>query len=622
MIKICQHFFFVYQDARRRLQDRVKARGFWSGGKGASGSKGFKGKGKGKGFKGSKGFRSLQQRIAESYCRHCNQKGHWRAECPVRKSAESQGSGSEKSAYVAPTSAAVSFDLDQVPEISFENNEHPEDTDVCVFGLVEQRVKFFEEKFKTKLRAKPQSPVRKSRDACLPEVSAQARQSKSDSIEELPSLFASVGTTGVVDLGASQTVIGSEQVSELLNNLPSEIQRQARKTKCNLIFKFGNHQTLPSKVALLLPLQGTWIRIAIVEGRTPFLLSSSFLKRVQAVIDTEKGTLWSKRLNRNLHMTQTNKNLFLLDINQLWESPTSKQCSEPDSVLIVKSSPQESHDGPINPDQCVKTFRAVPAEVKGREPSEGKNSCSSTSSSAVSERFPTHDMKHESQLEVHQLLALRSLPLPVTRVVSPIMSALSAQLLRLQKHQKEEEDQVEIDEMTLADLETQVIMFGKTKMGCKFPEAFADTQWTRFVVSKFESSTKKEHRMYVRYVQLRLDQMEKEELSPEDRYCLHQTTVGPTSSKTTERKGPMTALKSKAKPKASSASVPTYAPDPQGLDLAMSPSFPEELYDLQGRMNSVEHTLQEIVHHLRTLASAPVEQPCNWTVIKEEHPEI
>ena len=32
------------------------------------------------------------------------------------------------------------------------NHEHPEDPDVCVFGLVEQRVKFFEEKFKTKLR--------------------------------------------------------------------------------------------------------------------------------------------------------------------------------------------------------------------------------------------------------------------------------------------------------------------------------------------------------------------------------------------------------------------------------------------------------------------------------------
>ena len=95
------------------------------------------------------------------------------------------------------------------------------------------------------------------------------------------------------------------------------------------------------------------------------------------------------------------------------------------------------------------------------------------------------------------LQALRSVPLPVTRVVSPIMSALSAQLLRLQKQQKEEEDHVEIDEMTLTDLEEQVIMFGKTKMGCKFPEAFADTQWTRFVVSKFESSTKKEHRMYI-----------------------------------------------------------------------------------------------------------------------------
>ena len=230
-------------------------------------------------------------------------------------------------------------------------------------------------------------------------MSAQASRSKSDQFEEFPSLFASVGTTGVVDLGASQTVIGSEQVSELLNNLPSEIQKQARKTKCNLIFKFGNHQTLPSKVALLLPLRGTWIRIAIVEGKTPFLLSSSFLKHVQAVIDTEKGTLWSKRLNRNLHMTQTNKNLFLLDINQLWESQTSKQCSEPDSILIAKSSPQESSDVLTNSDRCEKTIRAVPAEVKVPEPFDSQESCKSTRPSAVSENFSTHSMKHELKLE-------------------------------------------------------------------------------------------------------------------------------------------------------------------------------------------------------------------------------
>jgi hypothetical protein len=55
-----------------------------------------------------------------------------------------------------------------------------------------------------------------------------------------------------------------------------------------LVFRFGNHQTLTSKHALVLPLQKGWFRIAVVPGPTPFLLSSAFLKQIQAVIDTEE----------------------------------------------------------------------------------------------------------------------------------------------------------------------------------------------------------------------------------------------------------------------------------------------------------------------------------------------
>ena len=116
---------------------------------------------------------------------------------------------------------------------------------------------------------------------------------------------------------------------ELLSNLPVKICEQVRKTSCNLIFRFGNHQTLPSRTALLLPLRKTWIRIAIVQGNTSFLLSSSFLKHIKAVIDTEQGTLWSKLLNCNLPIEQSNKNLFLLDINNLWTTQESNEsCPE------------------------------------------------------------------------------------------------------------------------------------------------------------------------------------------------------------------------------------------------------------------------------------------------------
>lgn len=66
-------------------------------------------------------------------------------------------------------------------------------------------------------------------------------------------------------------------------------------------------------------------RIAIVPGRTPFLISSTFLKGIGAVIDTDKGTLWSKTLNKELIIEPNQKNLYTMDINQLWENPSSVQ---------------------------------------------------------------------------------------------------------------------------------------------------------------------------------------------------------------------------------------------------------------------------------------------------------
>ena len=222
-----------------------------------------------------------------------------------------------------------------MPDITFDEST-TKDTSECCLGIVDQRIKYFEQLFKTKLRAKLASPAMmtlnsEDRSTAVTAVTPPVQDSP-DQTEVSPSLF---GTPSVVDLGASQTVIGNEQVPELLNNLTVVIQKQVRKTKCNLIFKFGNHQTLPSTIALLLPLAGPWIRIAIVEGKTPFLLSSSFLKHIKAVIDTEKGTLWSKKLNRSLEMTQSAKNLLLLDINQLCEGDQAQEEQTPEQAFAI-----------------------------------------------------------------------------------------------------------------------------------------------------------------------------------------------------------------------------------------------------------------------------------------------
>ena len=81
-------FFTSYQDARKRLNDRFKARGFWPVKKAIE-----------KG--GKKGN--------NSYCRLCNRRGHWKAECPDRADASKECAAA---AMVVPTSVAV---VEEVP---------------------------------------------------------------------------------------------------------------------------------------------------------------------------------------------------------------------------------------------------------------------------------------------------------------------------------------------------------------------------------------------------------------------------------------------------------------------------------------------------------------------------
>ena len=71
-----------YQEARQRIPDRRRSRGFWPSSK--SKGKGFGGKPYRKG--GQKGSKDeLLARISRTHCKICGALGHWKAECPQRK---------------------------------------------------------------------------------------------------------------------------------------------------------------------------------------------------------------------------------------------------------------------------------------------------------------------------------------------------------------------------------------------------------------------------------------------------------------------------------------------------------------------------------------------------------
>ena len=123
--------------------------------------------------------------------------------------------------------------------------------------------------------------------------------------------------TVFLDLGASKTVIGSNHVADLLNGLDPAIKEKVTKTSCDITFKFGNEGVLHSSYAIVLPIGRLKLKVAIVKGGTPLLLSNSLMRALRARIDCENRCLISPLLDCEVPLKLTSRGLFLIDVNSL-----------------------------------------------------------------------------------------------------------------------------------------------------------------------------------------------------------------------------------------------------------------------------------------------------------------
>ena len=147
--------------------------------------------------------------------------------------------------------------------------------------------------------------------------------SKAESLITAPpevAMFATSQTIGILDLGASQTVMGQHQVPEFLDSLPEAVRELVQERPVTMSFRFGNNSIVPCHKALFVPVDKFWIKIAIVESRTPFLISNSVCRSLGAVIDTNRQSIFFKVLNCELPLELSSKKLFLLDFCALTDS--------------------------------------------------------------------------------------------------------------------------------------------------------------------------------------------------------------------------------------------------------------------------------------------------------------
>jgi len=160
--------------------------------------------------------------------------------------------------------------------------------------------------------------------------------------------FATHGSHGILDLGASKTVIGSDHVAELIQSLDDDARQRLSRCPCSITFRFGNQGTLSSKQALVIPIGPLQLKVAIVPGGTPFLISNTLMRAIEARIDCASQTVNSPLLKTPVPLQLTPKGLFLIDVNQLIKSAQGKPSGRDKSGTR----------------QCAETFMSDETEAK------------------------------------------------------------------------------------------------------------------------------------------------------------------------------------------------------------------------------------------------------------------
>ena len=393
----------TYVEARRKLQDKARSRGFWNSSKG---SQGFKGKGRGGknkgGFQQNFGKRRLPlaQRILNSNCAICHQRGHWKAECPNRDRAD----GSQKQSSTSSAFAGVTLSMVEEgdayhdptmppPDEAFafmaatqdivrdrmlcriHPNCHPIHENNRVRDLTPQVHKGISRidwgKFKDKIQSltRMNQPHRSD-----PLIQSDTIGSTKASVEQ--AYFVSEGSLGIVDLGASLSVIGQSQFDDLCKHLPKVVLQTMKEAPCQVRFRFGNDSSVTGNRAIFFPVGPYWIKVIVVPSNTPFLIANSVFRALGAVIDTEEATVYFKKLQCRLPIQLSERRLYRLDLVQLLTCcpPESQKADAPNPEQTACVQSVSSHEGNEPSSQQDKTNQRNLIDTPNTETLKASNS--------------------------------------------------------------------------------------------------------------------------------------------------------------------------------------------------------------------------------------------------------
>ena len=147
----------------------------------------------------------------------------------------------------------------------------------------------------------------------------------------------------IIDTGASRAVIGHERLKKLIRSLPKDLRSKVMRVPTEgVVFKFGNAGRLASSFAVMLPrAQNGWLRVEVVPGHTPFLISNAVLRGLKGIIDVEGCCLGFKGSDVWIPLTMVRKNLMGIKIVELLHK-APKVSASPTHILSAHTETTET----------------------------------------------------------------------------------------------------------------------------------------------------------------------------------------------------------------------------------------------------------------------------------------
>ena len=144
----------------------------------------------------------------------------------------------------------------------------------------------------------------------------------------------------ILETGASRTIIGSNRVEPLLKSLKG-VGIKRGPSKC--VFRFGNCGLLQSTEALFLERSGKgWLRVEVVPGNTPFLISNAVVEGMRGVVDPHLCELRFHGSRDVIRLRKVRRRLNCVRIRDLlrvvFEDGTGETCLHTLNVQTVNNT--------------------------------------------------------------------------------------------------------------------------------------------------------------------------------------------------------------------------------------------------------------------------------------------